>query len=218
MARLDRHGVRITYGEDLGAPRVGTRAAIAGEPLHAILRETSAAVFDPATGLATLDVAPNTLLPKPDVVEQITGVTVTSGTTTEVDKSILTRATVSWTPATSEAVRRHGRIEVQCLRAGIALTSGDWPAEFAPGDATSLTITGLGQGLHYMFRVRAISNLGVRGQWSVLKTSQNTTVPQVGTDGIAPDSVAPIATATAGGSTVYLIETTIVSASIDSKG
>ena len=53
------------------------------------LRETAAAIFDHGTGFTTLDVAANTLLPEPDVVEQITGVTVTSGTSTEVDKSIL---------------------------------------------------------------------------------------------------------------------------------
>lgn len=143
------------------------------------LRETSAAIFNPDTGLATLDVAANTLLPKPWEVEQITGVTITSGTTSEVDKSILVRTTVSWTAAVSEAVRRHGRIEVQYTRAGAALPSGDWPSVEAPGDATSVTITGLGQGVHYLFRVRAKSNLGVRGKWSVTKSSQNATVPPI---------------------------------------
>ena len=39
------------------------------------LRETAAAIFDHGTGFTTPDVAANTLLPKPDVVEQITGVT-----------------------------------------------------------------------------------------------------------------------------------------------
>lgn len=158
------------------------------------LRETAAAIFDHGTGFTTLDVAANTLLPKPDVVEQITGVTVTSGTSTEVDKSILVRTTVSWTAAVSEAVRRHGRIEVQYTRAGATLPSGDWPSVFAPGDATSVPILGLGQGLHYLFRVRAISNLGVRGLWSVTKNEQSATVPQVDSDGLAPNSAAEATT------------------------
>lgn len=143
------------------------------------LRETSAAIFNPDTGLATLDVAANTLLPKPWEVEQITGVTVSSGTTALVDKSILVRTTVSWTAAVSEAVRRHGRIEVQYIRAGTTLPSGDWPSVEAPGDATSVTITGLGQGVHYLFRVRAKTNLGVRGLWSVTKSNQMATVPPI---------------------------------------
>ena len=149
------------------------------------LRETSAAIFDPGTGFATLDVAANTLLPKPSEVEQITGVTVSSGTTTEVDRSILVRTTVSWTAAVSDAVRKHGRIEVQYWRAGVTLPTGDWQSVEAPGDATSVTITGLGQGVHYLFRVRARSNLGVRGLWSVVKTSQNAVVPLVDTPGLA---------------------------------
>lgn len=149
------------------------------------LRETAAAIFNPDTGLATLDVAANTLLPKPWEVEQITGVTVSSGTSALTDKSILVRTTVSWTAAVSEAVRRHGRIEVQYTRAGATLPSGDWPSVEAPGDATSVTITGLGQGVHYLFRVRAKTNLGVRGLWSVTKNSQNATVPLVGTTGLA---------------------------------
>ena len=158
------------------------------------LRETSAAIFDPGTGFATLDVAANTLLPKPWEVEQITGVTVTSGTTTEVDKSILVRTTVSWTAAVSDAVRKHGRIEVQYTRAGATLPSSDWPSVEAPGDATSVTITGLGQGVHYLFRVRARSNLGVRGLWSVTKTSQNAVVPQVDSEGLAANSAAEAVT------------------------
>lgn len=143
------------------------------------LRETAAAIFDPDTGFATLDVAANTLLPKPSEVEQITGVNVTSGTSAEVDKSILVRTTVSWTAAVSEAVRRHGRIEVQYTHAGVALPSGDWPKEEVAGDATSAVIAGLGQGVHYLFRVRAVNNLGVRGLWSVTKTSQNAVVPAI---------------------------------------
>ena len=131
------------------------------------LRETSAAIFDPGTGFATLDVAANTLLPKPSEVEQITGVTVSSGTTTEVDRSILVRTTVSWTAAVSDAVRKHGGSRVQYWRAGVTLPTGDWQSVEAPGDATSVTITGLGQGVHYLFRVERarISACAGCGRW-----------------------------------------------------
>lgn len=140
------------------------------------LRETAAAIFDPGTGFTTLDVAANTLLPKPDVVEQIGTLTVTSGTATETDKSLFVRTTVSWPAVVAEAVRRHGRVEVQYTRAGATLPSGEWPSVSVPGDATSVVIPGLGQGLHYLFRARAVSNLGVRGLWSPVKTYQVATV------------------------------------------
>lgn len=57
----------------------------------------------------------------------------------------------------------------------------------------------------------------LRGQHAPVAL-QIATVPQVQTDGIAPDAVAPIATAVQSGSTnVYLTESTIVSTTIDSK-
>lgn len=219
IARLDRHGVRITYGEDLGAPGGGTRAKTPGEPLHAVLRETGGAIFNLDTTFATLDVAANTGLPRPDVVEQITGVAITSGSSIELDKSILSRTTVTWTAATTQQVRQSGSIEVQYRRGGEAAPSGDWPSVVVPGNATSATIVGLGQGLHYVFRVRARTTLGARGDWSVLEIGQVATVPQVDTGGIAADAVAPIATAVQVGSTnVYLTDVTIASTSIDSQG
>lgn len=149
------------------------------------LRETAAAIFDVDPLFNTLDVAANTGLPKPDVVEQITGVTVTSGTSTELDKSILSRTTVSWTAATTQQVRQSGTIEVQYRRAGDAVPTGDWPSVVVPGNSTSATIVGLGQGIHYVFRVRARTTLGARGDWSLLKSNQVASVPLVGTSGLA---------------------------------
>lgn len=136
------------------------------------LRETAAAIYDPDTSFDVLSVATNTLLPKPWEVEQITGVTVSSGTSALTDKSLVIRALVQWTAAADQAVRQGGTIEVQYTRSGAALPSGDWPSVTVPGNSTSATITGLGQASHYVFRVRARSNLGVRGKWSVLKQAQ----------------------------------------------
>jgi hypothetical protein len=161
------------------------------------LRETAAAIFDPDTLFTTLDIAANTGLPKPDVVEQITGVTVTSGTSTELDKSIVVRTTVSWTAATTQQVRQSGTIEVQYFRAGQTLPTGDWPSVTVPGNSTSATIVGLGQGLHYVFRVRAVTTLGVRGIWSVLKNAQVAAVPTVGTTGISASAATAVRTTTA---------------------
>lgn len=154
------------------------------------LRETAAAIFDVDALFNTLDIAANTGLPKPDVVEQITGVTVTSGTSTELDNSVLTRTTVSWTAATTQQVRQSGSIEVQYRRGGAAVPIGDWPSVVVPGNATSVVIPGLGQGLHYVFRVRARTTLGARGDWSVLKSVQVGVIPVYFATDVLSDRVA----------------------------
>lgn len=160
------------------------------------LRETAAAIFDPDTLFNTLDVAPNTGLPDPSVVEQITGVAVTSGTSIELDKSILTRTTVSWTAATTQQVRQSGTIEVQYRLGGSSAPSVDWPNVIVPGNSTSATIVGLAQAQNYVFRVRARTTLGARGNWSVLKGHAVATVPQIDTEGIAPGAATTVVTLT----------------------
>ena len=163
------------------------------------LRETAAAIFDVDALFNTLDVAPNTGLPKPDVVEQITGVTVTSGTSSEVDNSVLTRTTVSWTAATTQQVRQSGSIEVQYRRGGEAVPTGDWASIERPGNATSATIVGLGQGIHYVFRVRARTTLGARGDWSLLKSVQVGVIPQYFATDVYSDRVGFAAASLSGG-------------------
>jgi len=130
------------------------------------LRETAAAIYTPDTTFATLDLSPNTSLPNPLTVAQITGLSATSSSTAQ-DVSIISRTTVSWTAVASEAVRQSGSIEVQYTEAALAMPSTDWPAAPpVPGDATSTTIPGLRSRVCYLFRVRAINSLGVRGPWS----------------------------------------------------
>lgn len=152
------------------------------------LREVAAVVYDIDASFDTLDYATNTNLPDPSVVEQITGVSVTSGASGQVDKSVLVRTVVSWTAATGQAVRESGKIEVQFTPAGATLPTGNWPAVEVEGNATSAAIAGLRQNIHYLFRVRARNTIGVRGKWSLLVTTQMAGVPQVDTDGLAPNA------------------------------
>lgn len=171
LVRVDRHGVRITYGPDMGLP--ATTRAHADEAVHAILRETAAAIYNPDTSFDVLTVSPNTSLPDPSVVEQITGVTVSSGAADQTDKSVLVRTLVSWTAVTSQAVRQSGRIEVQWIEATATMPAGDWPGCIeVEGNATSVVIPGLRAGVHHLFRVRARNTLGVRGLWSNQKVAQ----------------------------------------------
>lgn len=136
------------------------------------LREVAAVVYDVDASFDTLDYATNTNLPDPSVVEQITGVTVTSGAAGQVDKSVISRTVVSWTAATAQAIRDSGKIEVQYTPAAGALPTGNWPSVEVEGNATSADVFGLIQNIHYLFRVRARSTIGVRGAWSLLALKQ----------------------------------------------
>lgn len=183
LIRLDKHGVRITYGPDLGMP---AGSIVREEAVHCTLRETAAAIFDPAASFDVLEVADNTALPDPTDVPQVTGVTFTSGATAQQDMSILVRSVVSWDAVTSQAVRQSGKIEVQWIEASTTLpSSADWPNRTeVDGNATSVVIPSLRAGVHHIFRVRARTTLGVRGKWSLHKLGQVDSAPQVGTDGI----------------------------------
>lgn len=198
LIRLDKHGLRLVFGPDLGMP--AAPIVREGEAVHCTLRETAAAIYDPATSFDVLTVSPNTALPDPSIVEQVSGVTFTSGTTSEQDKSILVRSTLSWNAVTGQAIRQSGRIEVQWLESTDALPAGDWPGSTeVEGNATSVVIPGLRAGVHYLFRVRARNTLGVRGMWSNQKLGQVATAPQVQTGGIASEAATQVLTGTAAG-------------------
>ena len=134
------------------------------EGVQLSLAEITADIFS-TEALTGRDPAPNGDLPPPWSVAAIAGVAVNSGTTTLTDGSILTRTHITWTQPLSQAVLVGGQIEVQYLEASIAET-GDWPSWTEPGSASGALIPGLLTGRYYVFRVRAINSLGVRGPWS----------------------------------------------------
>lgn len=166
LFKVDRHGVRMTFGGDLGLPEGPSRFASPGA-IDPPGQERAAAIYDPATSFNVLTVSPNTSLPDPTIVEQVTGVTVDSGATAQLDRSVLVRADVTWDPIVGQAVRQSGRVEVQWMEATATMPAGDWPGRAeAEGNATSLTVTGLRAKVGYLFRARARTTLGVRGKWS----------------------------------------------------
>ena len=134
-----------------------------------VLKETAASIFDPDAEFTLLDASPNTNLPLPWVVPQVTGVVVLSGTALLSDRSIVTRTRVSWNTVPSAAVLQSGKVEIAYLD----LTTGEqtWQTVQENGDATETIITGLRAGRMYQFRVRGVTTLGVRGPWSATVTA-----------------------------------------------
>lgn len=199
-----RHGISAKLYEVVGwrwAPDDAIRIQAA---------EISAALFTVDATLEGRDPAPDSGLREPWDVEQITGVSVTSGTTATLDGSVLTRTTVSWTAAIGQSVRQGGEIEVQYTPAADTVPAGDaWASWTEPGTATQAVIPGLLAGRFYKFRVRAVQKLPlVRGAWSSpAVTHQVATRPQVDTGGIAADAVTQVFTSTA----AYKSQSTILS-------
>lgn len=130
------------------------------------LAEITAEMFEPVDTLNGRDPAPNGNLQSPWYVAPVTGVEVTSGADIQPDGAVLTMTTVEWDAIVSQAVLTGGRVEVQFTRANAIPAAGDWPSWIEQGGATSATIPGLLAQTFYLFRVRAINALGVRGPWS----------------------------------------------------
>jgi hypothetical protein len=81
------------------------------------LKETASGVFDWSDGEeTTVDLAPNTTLPDPSVVNQPTGLTLESGTKilyTRLDGSVFSRIKVSWDAVVDPFVKNGGAIEIR---------------------------------------------------------------------------------------------------------
>lgn len=152
------------------------------------LKETAAAIYAVDSAFQVLDLTPNTQLPDPSQVPTIGTLTITSGGATLSDSSVLTRTRVTWPAVADEAVG-NGSIEVQYTDGINALPAGEWPqAAPVPGDATEAIITGLQAGHVYLFRARAVNALGVKGDWSVMRSHVVAAPPLLGTGGLEPNA------------------------------
>lgn len=130
------------------------------------LAEITEAMFEPVDSLNGRDPAPNGNLQSPWYVAPVTGVDVDSEAEIQPDGAVLTLTVVTWDAIVSQAVLNGGRVEVQYTRANAIPASGVWPSWIEQGGATSATIPGLKAQAFYLFRVRAVNALGVRGPWS----------------------------------------------------
>lgn len=94
-----------------------------------LLREVSAASYDPATLFTLDDLADNTELPKPWLIDPVMGLAVTSSALLSPDAQIVSRTLLTWLPHTQAAVRQNGRIELQYLDLGGAPQTMQWVNE-----------------------------------------------------------------------------------------
>ncbi|MEY5101222.1 MAG: hypothetical protein RJA36_3941, partial [Pseudomonadota bacterium] len=150
------------------------------------LAEITDAIFEPVDTLNGRDPAPNGNLHSPWDVEQIEGVAVTSDADIQPDGAVLTQTTIVWDAVVGQAILNGGRIEVQFTRADNVPASGDWASWIEQGGAVSATIPGLPSDVFFLFRVRAINSLGVRGRWSAQ------VLHKIGTDTTGPEDVADL--------------------------
>lgn len=131
------------------------------------LSEIADAIFEVVNTLNGRDPAPNGSLPSPWYVEQVVGVAVAADATIQTDGTVFTLSTVTWTAITNQAVLVGGKVEVQYTRVdAIPAASVDWTSWIEQGGSASAAIPGLTADVYYLFRVRAINSLGVRGPWS----------------------------------------------------
>jgi len=141
-----------------------------GEPSISValtLRETASAVYDWNSGLETqVDLAPNTNLPNPFQVEMPSDLYLASGTNElyiRSDGTIFSRIKVSWTELTDCFVTSGGHIEIQYKQH----FDSDWSnASPVPGNQTFTHILDVQDGALYDVRIRAVSALGVEGNYT----------------------------------------------------
>ena len=137
-----------------------------------ILRETAAGVYDWNSGEETLiDLAPNTNLPNPNVIDKPENLTAASGTQhlyLRNDGTVFSRVQLTWTPTTDANVLSDGFFEIEYRKQSSLLV--DWEKNPAvPGTESSAYVLDVEDSVAYLFRVRAVNNLGVRSTWVSLR-------------------------------------------------
>jgi len=144
------------------------------------LKESIAATFDIATLFTLNDIADNTTLPKPWIVANVTGGTLTVGDAyyqINADGTIQYCIHVAWTLVDDAAVQNGGAIEI---RYGLAnAPESEWTSVEVPGTATSYDIPAVVGGGIYAVKLRARNAL-VRGNWTghgYIQVTDKTTAP-----------------------------------------
>jgi hypothetical protein len=134
------------------------------------LQEDTAGIWDLADA-ATEDPTPNSGLPDPWEVAELTGVTATSGAANQVrreDGTLLNRVRVAWTAPTSAYVADgSGKIRIEWRRQYFD-AANTWRTIEVPGDEVAAFIQGVSVGNALTIRVMAVNGLGKRGAPVVL--------------------------------------------------
>jgi hypothetical protein len=157
------------------------------------LKETDASIYSTVNTLNVLDAALNTTLPLPWYVQAVTGLTITNGGASYQDGWPVSRTIVSWNLPTDSSIVNSGRIELQYARTSdVVAGSDDWTSVVTDGSTTSVTLDGLQARTSYVFRIRGINSLGVRGPWSVQVAYIVADPPPLDTPGLAAGAATEI--------------------------
>lgn len=155
----------VSYSDANGKPAIG---------VDLVLRETASGVWDWAMGEeTTFDLAPNTDLHNPFIVDPPSALTLLSDSTTswiDNDGVHVPRLKVSWTAPNDQYVLSNGRIRVQYKKNADANWI-DWT--LVPGDQTTEYISDVLAGTAYDVRIRSETKRGAVSAWV---TSANYTV------------------------------------------
>lgn len=128
------------------------------------LKETHPSIMQPDAVFSALDPSPNTALPKPWIVQTVTGLEAVSGTSEllkQSDGSIVSRTKLTFNPITDAPVLNGGLLEVAWSD-----SNGVWESREFPGDSGVIWLTGLQDGRWYQFKMRAKTRLA-EGNWSM---------------------------------------------------
>ena len=158
-------GDRVTvtsdeYGFAAKAYRVTDWQFDIASPVVLTLQEDDASIYDLADA-AVPDPTPNTALPNPWVVGNLTGVSAQSDSSTvqiSAGNAIVPRVLVSWDAVTDAYVTEGGRIEALWRRPG-----GPWQQINVPGDGESVYLVGPSHGDPILIEVRARNSFGQAG-------------------------------------------------------
>ena len=172
----------VLYPDDAGEQALG---------VDLTLRETASSVFAWGSGEEqVLDLAPNTTLPSPFVVQAVSGLTAASGedhATVGSDGQVVPRMLVSWNAPTGAYLDR-GRIQVESRRSTETAYRRviDEPSIAPPTYWGPISV-----GATYFLRARWQNQIGIPGPWSAPLThvAQSIAIPPADVTGFFVDGL-----------------------------
>lgn len=144
-------------------PSVDTAGAAA---ISLVLRETSASIYDWNDGEETLvDLAPNTYLPNPTVVQPLVFASEPQSGTDQLllngDGTVITRVQLDWEPSTDPFAEE---IQVEYKKT----SESDWQRNpTLSATSTRAFVVSVQDGIEYDFRIRQVNGSGFVSDWTV---------------------------------------------------
>lgn len=168
-------GQRITFtsevfGWNSKIFRVTDKRYSPSSSVQLTLKEDAESIWDFADAVLP-DPTPNTDLPDPFEVDEITSLRCFSGTDQLIakDGTVISRILATWPQSTTQAVVTKGTIDIEWQMVG----SDVWGSDSLRGDVTEYYISPVEDGSFYTVRVRAVNAyLNVRSDWTYAELHQ----------------------------------------------